>query len=322
VSIAARILPLAAAIVTALAVASASTAKDTFSIVFVNLSFGTKPTLTVQTHTAGGFSFSFLGGDETATAASGVSIDFAPGYTPPVPAPGASAGTASFESASGSQSGNGVLLLGGNLSVEDPATYANDPAALACAPGPYLAVWKLTASAAGLGLTLPFFVEHPSGDATRIEIRFCPPPLSDAQGRPGPSAPGRYVSSAYVTPANASAIEARAVEPRPHSLTLKARYDAKTRSALVTGRVVEAGKPQAHAAVELYSPSNPAPKTIRTSTGGTFATRVRLSGTTVLVARVDEVTGPCGGTSTAPAGCASLTVTGTNTASVTPIVRR
>lgn len=350
-SIAARILPLVAAVVAALAGAAGSTAKDTVSFVLVNLSLGDRPALSVKTETlsGSGVSFSYVSGNETTATVSGVSIDFAPGYSlPPLP-PGSSAGTGFLVSSSGSGAVGGVSLLGGNLTIEDPAAYTSDPAAQACAPGPYLAVCKLTSSALGLALTMPLFVEHPAGDATRVELRFCPPALTNSQGQPvttgptpissanftffglrGPTTHGRYASSAYITPsdatgepAQASTVEARALEPFPHSLTFKGRYDAKSHSAVLTGKVVQAGKPQARAAVEIIDVGGlPNPKHVRTTARGTFSTRLRTPVTTTYVARVDDAAGDCGGASTAPAGCTSLTVSGTNSVQVTVGPRR
>jgi hypothetical protein len=343
----ARILTLAAAIIVVLVAAATTAAKDTISFVLVNLALGDHPALSVKSETLGrsGLSFSFISIGQTATTASGISIDFAPGYSLPTLPPASSAGSVFLASSTGSQ--GGASLLGGILTIEDPATYATDPSAQVCAPGPYLAVWKLTTSALGLSLTLHLFVEHPAGDATRIEIRFCPPPLSNSQGQPvttgpmpisdanfelfgvrGPATPGSYVSSAYITPSDAtgaaeqaSTVEARALEPVPHSVTLKGSYDTKNHSAVLTGKVIQAGKPQARAVVELVVGSLP-PRRVKTNARGTFSTRVRMPATTTYAARVVDATGPCGGTSTAPAGCASLTVTGTNTVQVTVGPRR
>ena len=274
-----------------------------------------------------------------------VSVDLAAGYT--VAPAGTPLGIASMTSSS--SQGGGVGFFSGPLAADDPVKYAADPAALACAPGPYLAVWKLSTTALGLTYTMPVFIEHLAGDVTRVELRFCPPPLADSEGKPvtttrvplsaasfllsglqAPSTRGRYVSSAYITPAEssgapeqASTVEARALQPFPHSITLKGRYDVKTRTAVLTGRVIQVGKPQARAAVEVVDiDSLLEPRQVRTTARGTFAARFRIGGATTFLARVDDATGPCGGTSTATAGCSSLTVTGTNTASVTVKVSR
>ena len=159
-------------------------------------------------------------------------------------------------------------------------------------------------------------------------------PLSTADfiltGVHGPAAKARYVSNAYITPAGptgeaepASTVEARALEPVPHSLALKGRYDRKTHAAVLTGRVVQAGRPQARAPVLLYAADSlTKPRRLETHVHGVFAVRIRISTTTTFAAKVDDATGPCGGTSAAPAGCASLTVTGTNTASTRVAVTR
>jgi hypothetical protein len=289
------------------------------------------------------------GGGETSVPPAQVTVDLAAGYRAAATPVGSTAGLASFSSASGSASGISIVLVSGSLTVDDPAHYANDPAAQACAPGPYTAVWRLSTTILGLAYDLPVFVEHAAGDAQRIELRFCPPPLLDANGKPvtaapvpltdvdflltsvlGPTARGRYTSNAYVTPEGlggtpdpAATVEARALDPVPHTLTLKGRYDAKIHDAVLTGRVTEAGKPQAGASVEylrldLFGP----PRHVRTSANGAFTARVRIGSTTTFAADVPDTTGPCPGSSTAPRGCASLTVSGTRARTVRVVVPR
>jgi hypothetical protein len=134
-----------------------------------------------------------------------------------------------------------------------------------------------------------------------------------------PTTAGEYVSRAFVTPESAagapdpgSMLEARFLDPIPHVLTLKGRYDAKSHAAVLTGRVMELGKPQAGAIVDLTRVNSfTLPKRVRTSANGTFSARIKIASTTRFAADVPDSTGACPGPSTAPQGCASLTVAGT-----------
>jgi len=111
-----------------------------------------------------------------------------------------------------------------------------------------------------------------------------------------PSAAGQYLSHAFLTPpgptgapdAGATA-EAQFLDPIPHSLTVKAHYDAKSHAAVISGRVTELGKPQAGAVVDLqradaFTPS----KRVRTSANGTFTTHIRITATTTFAAGVPD----------------------------------
>lgn len=268
-----------------------------------------------------------------------VTVDLAAGYTVPTAPIGTPVGIATVSAISGGTSALTLAIVAGQLTADDPARYANDPSAQACAAGPYLAVWKLESNVFGLDYTLPVFVEHPAGDAQRIELRFCPPALTDANGKAvtptpmplanadfllmgasGPSARGSYTSSALVTPLGstgapdtASTVEARSLEPIPHTLTAKGRYDAKTHDAVLTGRVTEVGKAQAGAVVDYVRlESLTEPRHVKTSGAGTFTARTRIAATTTFDVVVLDAVAPCSGPSTAPRGCASETVIGTN----------
>lgn len=268
-----------------------------------------------------------------------VTVDLAAGYTVPALPPGSPVGIATVSAISGGTSGLTLAVVAGQLTADDPTRYASDPSAQACSAGPYLAVWKLESNVFGLDYTLPVFVQHPAGDAQRVEFRFCPPPLTDANGKAvmptpmplanadflligaaGPTAHGSYTSSALVTPVGssgapdtASTVEARSLEPIPHTLSAKGRYDAKTHDAVLTGRVTETGKPQAGAVVDYVRVDNLAPpKHVKTSRAGTFTARVRIGATATFDVQVPDATVPCSGASTAPRGCATETVIGTN----------
>jgi len=213
------------------------------------------------------------------------------------------------------------------------------PGAHACAAGPYTAVWRLSTTVLGLGYNLPIFVGHPAGNSAAIELRFCPPPLTESDGKPAtttpvpltaatfilspltaPTAAGDYLSHAFVTPPGtggapdaANTFELQFLQPQPHSLTLHGRYDAKTRQAVLTGRVTEIGKPQGGATVDVIrSNSLGTPKRVHASANGTFTTRIHITATTAFAADVPDAVTGCSSGSTAPGGCLSQTVAGSD----------
>jgi hypothetical protein len=354
VRILARTLPVAAVLAATLAFGTESRAQLPTAGVSLVVSFDSQPSLDVMRLSGGGSSlgFSSVIVEETAPPVppAQVTVELAPGYVASAPAPGAQVGEATLLSVSPESSQLGsVAFVNGGLTADDPARYASDPAAQACAAGPYTAVWRLTASLFGLSYVLPVFVEHPAGDTQRVELRFCPPPLTGSDGRPvtakpvplfaagfqlstitAPSGRGTYTSSALVTPQDSSGapdppstVEARFVAPVPHTLTVKGRYDSRTRSAVLTGRVAEVGRPQGGATVEYVRTSQVTPpKEVRTSRKGTFTIRARITATSTFLLLVPDSTGSCPGPSTAPRGCASLTVAGTNAREVRIAVPR
>ena len=347
----ARSLPLAAAtLVATLALGGPSSAQIPTTGSVVSLTFGAKPSLDISTPTQGLSSV----GSEVSSGTSApvippaqVSIDLAPGYTVSPVAPGEEVGLAFVSSSSGTPTSGSIAILIGAITADDPAKYAGDPAARACAPGPYTAVWRFATTIFGLGFTLPIFVEHPAGNPQAVELRFCPPPLSGSDGMPvtaspvpldgaslflgallPPSATGDYTSHMLVTPQAptgapdpSATVEARFVDPVPHTLTARARYDKKSHDALLTGRVTERGKPQARALVQyLRSDVQTLPKGVRTSAAGTFTIRTRVAATTSFALFVPDATGVCSGASSAPRGCATQTVAGTNSRIVRVVV--
>jgi len=276
-----------------------------------------------------------------------VTVDLAAGYTLMPVAPGGEVGLAFVSSSSGTPTSGSIAILIGAITADDPARYAGDPTARVCAPGPYTAVWRFSASIVGLTFALPIFVEHPAGNPQGTELRFCPPPLSGSDGKPvtslpvpldsasfflgallPPSASGDYTSRMFVTPQTAtgapdspSTVEAQFVDPVPHTLTVEARYDKKSRDAVLTGRVMELGKPQARALVQyLRSDVETLPKGVRTTAAGTFTIRARVIRTTSFALFVPDATGTCSGPSSAPKGCATHTVAGTNSRIVRVVV--
>jgi hypothetical protein len=72
--------------------------------------------------------------------------------------------------------------------------------------------------------------------------------------------------------------------------------------------VTEAGKPQARAQVTAEPVGSFAPADARTDAKGRFTIRKRISKTTTFEVDVPEQIGPCQGSSAAPGGCVTTTV--------------
>ncbi|HST24992.1 MAG TPA: hypothetical protein VLJ76_03290 [Gaiellaceae bacterium] len=309
----------------------------------VDLTFGTSPALTVEstTSSAGLQSIANVVSSNTVSVPPAeVIVDLPQGSTVSTPTPGASIGAAILTSGSIESNFSGSIVLAiADVVADNPANYAADPLAQACAPGGFTAVWRMSTTVLGLELDLPIFVAHPAGNPQATELRFCPRPLVGSDGKPVagspvplgaasfilsaitvPTAPGSYTSSAIVTqqsssgaPDPSTAVEARFLDPIPHVLSVSGRYDGKTHDAVLTGRVAEEGKPQAGAVVEYTNLINGVlPKHVRTTAKGTFTLHIRIAATTTFELDVADAKTACPGPSTAPKGCASLTVAGTN----------
>ena len=311
--------------------------------------FGATPTFSISSATNPNGILSVLvgSGSSAPSPPTQVVVDLPTGYTVAPTSPGSVAGLALFESTSGSGETTSATILTAPVVAADPARYATDPAAQACAGGTPSAVWTMSTTIVGLAYSLPIFVGHPASNPQGVELRFCPPPLTGPDGKPlatppvpistlllvltpltQPTAPGSYTSSAFVTPEDSSGapnpqatVETRFLRTVPHTLTAKGRYDKKTHDAIVTGRVTDLGKPQAGALVEYSTATQSSSgaivqisdttKHVRTTAAGTYTIRKRISKTTLFLVDAAGSTGPCQGPSTAPRGCVSETVEGT-----------
>jgi hypothetical protein len=242
----------------------------------------------------------------------------------------------------------------GELVVADPARYASDPAAQACAPGPHAAVWRASLSVPGRELELALFVDRavPSSPAgSTYSLTACPVWPSSSPGQAhlfaisfglflegvlrAPGAPGRYSWSAYLTPTAAGSLapdparslEARAIVLLPRTLTLQAKHDPRANSVLLTGRLLTMGRPEAGVEVEV-SALVPATEDVtffgsaRTNAAGRFSLRRHVERTTEYTASVPGVVGPCSAPSPAPGGCTAETVAPPDAARAAVIVRK
>jgi hypothetical protein len=227
--------------------------------------------------------------------------------------------------------GGGYTSVDATLVTEDPAKYASNAAAQACAPGTHAAVWSATFPVlGGRSLSLPLFVDSVSGGG--YSIRLCPQwtPSADlpagvsavslflfVEGLRAPQADGAYRWSAIVTPAadgsfepvSSETRELRVVVPIPHVLTLHARYDAKKKSALLRGRLTAIGRGEAGIPISFGSYTGSEDGfddfgPVRTDASGAFSIRRPVTATTRFTASVAQLQPhACTSSSTAPGGC-------------------
>lgn len=243
--------------------------------------------------------------------------------------------------------GSGFEFANGTIVVADPAAYAADPVAQACAPGTHTAVWNMTAQLLGNPIQLPMAVDqidNPGGGPSYV-IHYCPfapPSAAYANGlvflefdlglqlTAMPTAAGTYTWSALVTPASswvadpASTFELRALVPIPNTLTAHARYEAKSHSAVITGRLAAGGKPRAGVSVYVQQSGLHDPSTAAdvTDANGAFEVRRAVAATATFQVAVDDLTSSCLDPSTAPAGCKTQTLAAPPPVVTTAIVPR
>jgi len=225
----------------------------------------------------------------------------------------------------------------GSLVVMDPAAYAADTNAQACDPGSHTAVWQLSvvspsnepltvpvavdASAGGYVLTMCFDAIRAAGD--EIEWVYF---TADQLFR-NPGTHGAYLFDGVVTPfasdgttANtAGDYELRAYESMPQLLTASPTYDSKTKTFSVTGTLTANGRARGLVDIRVYgaptaNDSNFAllGSTTTSSTGSySFSKRIAtLKDTYVYTLVSDSFSATCPGTSSQPAGCASISYDG------------
>ena len=233
----------------------------------------------------------------------------------------------------------------GDVVVSDPARYAADARIQACAPGKHAAVWRLEP------LDLPIFVDPASGPDAALggyDLRLCPelaPGLVfgdlelDLKRSVGvPATPGIYLWRAFVTPLTPTGVaderatwEAHGIVPWPAVLTLGAHRTAQKDRFVLSGRLLVAGKPRAHAAVRLLGlptgPAVPSPalirslhKSVETDRSGRYRTTIRVrQGVAYFAVWLPIPRLGCSTPATAPGGCVSET---TSPAQSGPVIVR
>jgi hypothetical protein len=219
----------------------------------------------------------------------------------------------------------------GSLVAKDVAESLSDPRAQECAPGAHAAVWALSTSLAGQQVSLSVYVDRGSQAGLAYVMHACSTGLSsdansaasislNLEGLVAPTAPGDYRWRALVAPQTRPAYELQALLPLPESVSVRARYDRKRKTAVVTGRVIEGGKPLARADVTILGRRND--RTIsffeaRTNVQGAYTRSVRVSGTTDFTVFVGPNVGPCTASSTLPGGCLGSTTIAPDAGSAT-----
>jgi hypothetical protein len=224
---------------------------------------------------------------------------------------------------------------------------ASDPALQACAPGAHTEEWQLALLGA-VRATLPIAVDMaPSGGSLRLTV--CLGPLRAAGVAPtaltfglldvhNPVVPGIYRWSTLVTPFDAAGAvdrargsELRADVPLPEALTATAAFARKARILTVRGTLTEAGKPRGGVTVHFVRPLSGNADTIaigsaRTTATGAYSFRKTIprgqAAPNLVVAYVDTAVTTCASTSTAPDGCTSESVPGTDVGPVTVSAKR
>jgi hypothetical protein len=270
-------------------------------------------------------------------AASTVVITSPAGYSATLTQPvGTRLGDAELDVAVPGASGS-VQAMGSTV-VADPAAFAANAAAQQCAPGAHTAIWSMSLSN---GMSVPIAVDAVTTDGTyRITVCLSAVPtpgltpvqvyLDLANVFRNPSAAANYWWRALVTPTGptganpAAAYEIQGGEPIPEPLTLTASWDKKHHRFTARGVLTGGGTPRAGIHVHIYAGSTTKRASMReigvATTGRTGAYVLRLKRATKPAYTYGEVRfyiySRCMAPSTAPAGCASATIDGTDSYTV------
>lgn len=223
----------------------------------------------------------------TATAPGNVTVDVPKGYQLNVPL---GAGTNLGDT------GATIVVQGvekdltGTLKTGDPAQYASDPQAQACAPGQHASVWVGSYDYSGQTLTVPIFVDPaPATDtADSFILQACFPP-ADVPPAAGAAPPQRFdylwadTTGLFTNPPTVSTpewrafftgyspgtgtldpqstVEARVKTPLPQRIqSLKISYAKQPKhfpKVIVTGRLMAAGLPRGD--VNVHVDAGPTP---------------------------------------------------------------
>jgi len=226
----------------------------------------------------------------------------------------------------------------------DPASFQTDP----CAPGIHAGVWIVTFKIGDQPVAIRFFVDPTQGADTSLgafKLVAClasPYIPVDQGGAPAgvrfieldlymfgdegsvfsnPTSAGTYVWRMLVTPYavgtgtpdTAATFEARTRAVHPHVITEHAKYQLKTKTLLVSGRLRALGKPRAGIVVTFWAgKANGVVLHLlgrtRTRANGSYALRKRVrqqrrKQALQVFAEVAEIPGPCVDPPVAAAGC-------------------
>jgi hypothetical protein len=255
-------------------------------------------------------------------------------------APGGQVGT--VEATLTPTQGGADIDMTGTITADDPAKYAADPVAQACAAGTHRAVWLVSLSGAGQTLQLPIFVDQTTGTDVSLGgyiLQACPlsPEVPPDQG--GAAVPDRVTyldleTTGVVTNAATAGIalwralitnytagtttadpnttvEVRCEVPLPHRIAgLKTTYSKKTHKVTITGTLVGGTSPRAGVHVRISAGTRPRAASLKpwalatTDRKGRFRIVKPLPGTLYAFVYVNPyVLNSCSGASTAPGGC-------------------
>jgi hypothetical protein len=131
----------------------------------------------------------------------------------------------------------------------------------------------------------------------------------EVEGITAPTEPGEYRWRAHVTPQSRPAYELQAVLPLPAFISLRVRYNARSRTATLSGRVIEGGKPLAKWPVALNGDRKEGSAgfwVARTNAQGAFRKTIQLKKTTDFSASVPMGIDSCADSSE-PDGCLGAT---------------
>ena len=258
--------------------------------------------------------------------------------------------------AAGTRLGTVALFVGaqpraarytGTVVTSDPARHAGDP----CVPGTHAAVWLLNVTRPR-PVTIPVYVDPVAGaeaalGAYRLTACFNPDVVPGVAGSKlrgwtinlprvltNPTRRGSYRWRAFVTPFGAGnvpnpagQVEVRSLALLPQVLRLSARYDSRTGTVRITGRLVTAGRGERGVIVDILAGPRPGRLSrfaaARTRTRGAFSVQRRLTRTSYFWAFVDVYYGRCTGpASPAPGRCVRETVSPAFANFVRVVVRR
>jgi hypothetical protein len=194
-----------------------------------------------------------------------------------------------------------------------------------CAPGAHAAVWALSTSLAGQPIEMTIFADPGKTPEISYVLQACLKGLGSSnirsaasislrsvEGLTTPTAPGNYRWRAVVTPQIRKPYELQALVPLPESVTVTTRYDRGRKRTIVSGTVVEGGKPVLGVPVLVRSQRNASDLEIwetRTDDRGQYSIQARTTRTTDFTVSVSPLFGPCAGETTAEGGClGSMTV--------------
>jgi hypothetical protein len=227
----------------------------------------------------------------------------------------------------------------GSIVVSDPAAFAASAPAQQCAPGTHTATWSMNlADGAAIPIAVdavtsggPYHITeclntyaHPGQKAVDVYID-----LTNVFSNP--SDVGTYWWNALVTPADATgaanpaaAFEMEGGEPIPEPLTVSATWDARKHMFTAHGILRGGGAPRSAIRVHLLAGSTSNRDTMReigvattTNTGSYVFRQHRTAKPAFVYAEVRYyIYGNCVPPQTAPAGCASRTIDGTDSVTV------